>query len=74
MDQWNRYPEDIKLMKELGTNSYRFSLWSKIMPQPMVFDTLALQHYSDLIDSLLNNNIEPNITLHHFEEPLWFMN
>ena len=74
VDQWNRYPEDIKLMKELGTNSYRFSLsWSKIMPQPMVFDTLALQHYSDLIDSLLHNNIEPNITLHHFEEPLWFM-
>ena len=37
VDQWNRYPEDIKLMKELGTNSYRFSLsWSKIMPQPMV--------------------------------------
>ena len=74
VDQWNRYPEDIKLMKELGTNSYRFSLsWSKIMPQPMVFDTIALQHYSDLIDSLLNHNIEPNITLHHFEEPLWFM-
>ena len=43
------------------------------MPKPMIFDTLALLHYSDLIDSLLYNNIEPNITLHHFEEPLWFL-
>lgn len=74
VDQWNRYPEDIQLMKELGTNSYRFSLsWSKIMPKPLVFDSIALQHYSDLIDSLLAHNIEPMITLHHFEEPLWFM-
>ena len=53
VDHWNRYPEDIKLMKDLGTNSYRFSLsWSKIMPKPLVFDSLSLEHYSDLIDSL----------------------
>ena len=74
VDHWNRYPEDIQLMKDLGTNSYRFSLsWSKIMPKPLVFDSLSLEHYSDLIDSLLAHDIEPMITLHHFEEPLWFM-
>ena len=33
-DHWNRYPEDIKLMKELGVNHYRFSVeWSKIEPE-----------------------------------------
>lgn len=73
-DHWNRYPEDIKLMQELGVNSYRFSLsWSKINPKENQFDAKAIQHYSDVIDSLLAKNIIPNITLHHFEEPLWFM-
>jgi beta-glucosidase len=73
VDHWNLYPQDIQLMKELGTNSYRFSLsWSKIMPKPHVFDYSALQHYSNVIDSLIANGIEPMITLHHFEEPLWF--
>ncbi len=33
-DHWNRYPNDIKLMKDLGVNHYRFSIeWSKIEPQ-----------------------------------------
>ncbi|MDB5284323.1 MAG: glycosyl hydrolase family 1 [Bacteroidota bacterium] len=74
VDHWNRYPEDIHLMNDLGVNSYRFSLsWSKIMPGPNKFDTAAIQHYSDVIDSLKSNNIRPMITLHHFEEPLWFM-
>ena len=73
-DHWNRYPEDIQLMKDLHVNSYRFSLsWSKIMPEPNKFNSAAIQHYSDVIDSLRANNIMPMITLHHFEEPLWFM-
>ena len=33
-DHWNRYPDDIKLMKDLGVNHYRFSIeWSKIEHQ-----------------------------------------
>ncbi len=33
-DHWNRYPEDIRLMKELGVKAYRFSVeWSRIEPQ-----------------------------------------
>ena len=33
-DHWNRYKEDIQLMKDLSLNAYRFSVeWSKIEPQ-----------------------------------------
>jgi beta-glucosidase len=72
-DHWNRYPKDITLMQELGVSSYRFSVsWSKIMPQEGVVDTAALQHYSDVVDSLLAAGIQPMVTLHHFCHPMWF--
>lgn len=73
VDGWNRYKEDIKLMKDLGINSYRFSLaWNKIEPQKGKFNEDALKHYDDVINELLANNIQPMITLHHFTHPLWF--
>jgi beta-glucosidase len=73
VDGWNRAKDDVKLMKELGVNSYRFSLaWNKIEPEHGKINENALQHYDDLINELLANNIEPMITLHHFTHPLWF--
>ena len=72
-DHWNRYPDDIKLMKDLGVNHYRFSIeWSKIEPKNGNYDLEAIQHYRDLCDSLLKNNITPVVTLHHFTHPIWF--
>ncbi len=73
VDGWNRAKDDIKLMKDLGVNSYRFSLaWNKIEPEKGKINEDALKHYDDLIDDLKANNIEPMITLHHFTHPLWF--
>jgi beta-glucosidase len=72
-DHWNRYQEDILLMKDLSLNAYRFSVeWSKIEPDQGQFDEAALDHYSQVVDELLANGIEPMITLHHFTNPLWF--
>jgi len=72
-NEWNLYKEDIRLMKELSLNSYRFSVeWSKIEPKPGEFDESVLDHYSDLVDELLKNGIEPMVTLHHFTNPIWF--
>ncbi len=72
-DDWNLYPLDIKLMKKLGVNSYRFSVaWSKIMPTPDSINIMALKHYQELCDTLLANGIEPIITLFHFTYPFWF--
>ncbi|MEZ5009004.1 MAG: family 1 glycosylhydrolase [Chitinophagales bacterium] len=72
-DHWNRYPEDIQLMKKLGVSSYRFSVsWSKIMPEKDRIDSSALQHYVNLCDSLIAEGITPMVTFHHFTHPLWF--
>jgi len=72
-DHWNKYPEDIDLIKKLGVSSYRFSVeWSKIQPEHDTYDMDAINHYSKMIDALLENNITPVLTLHHFTHPLWF--
>ncbi len=44
-DHWNRYSEDIQLIKELGVSHYRFSVeWSKIQPIQNTFDEEAILH------------------------------
>lgn len=74
-DHWNRYKEDIALMKEMGLTVYRFSVeWSKIEPREGVFDEAALDHYADVCAELVKNGIKPAITLHHYTDPIWFMN
>uniref|UniRef100_A0A7S4D568 Beta-glucosidase n=1 Tax=Heterosigma akashiwo TaxID=2829 RepID=A0A7S4D568_HETAK len=73
-DHWNRVDEDLGLMQELGVNAYRFSLeWSKIEPREGQWDQKAIDHYHREIDLYLANNIVPFVTLHHFTEPLWFV-
>jgi beta-glucosidase len=72
-DHWNRYKEDIKIMKELGLTAYRFSVeWSKIEPEEGKFDQEALDHYAAVCKELVRNGIKPVITLHHYTEPIWF--
>jgi beta-glucosidase len=72
-DHWNRYKEDIQLMKALSLNAYRFSVeWSKIEPRQGETDENALAHYEQVVAELLANGIEPMITLHHFTDPIWF--
>lgn len=72
-DHWNRYKEDVQLMKQIGTNTYRFSVeWSKVMPKPGEIDFNALNHYADVCKELVSNGIKPVITLYHYTEPQWF--
>jgi len=74
-DHWNRYPEDINLMKELGIEIYRMSIeWSRIEPRCGEWSSDGIKHYIDEIDLLLKNNIEPLVTLHHFSMPIWAQN
>ena len=49
-DQYNRYRQDIDLMKKAGLNAYRFSLeWSRIEPEKGKFSEEAIAHYRDEI-------------------------
>ncbi|MBI5026084.1 MAG: glycoside hydrolase family 1 protein [Nitrospirae bacterium] len=73
-NHYNLYKEDLRLLKELGVNSYRFSLeWSRIQPKENLWDDEAIAHYQEIINILLENNIEPMVTIHHFTHPLWFI-
>ncbi len=72
-DHWNRYHDDIKLIKDLGLNSFRFSIeWSKIQPEPGVWCDDAFKHYKEELDALVKAGISPMVTLHHFTHPQWF--
>lgn len=72
-DHWNRYKDDVQLIKRLHAGAYRFSIeWSKVEQKEGVFDAAALQHYADLCDELNKNGIKPVITLYHYTEPIWF--
>lgn len=67
------FKADIDLVKELGCNSYRFSLeWSRIYLDQHRIDEKALKVYKKMVRYCSSNNIEPIITLHHFTRPLWF--
>jgi beta-glucosidase len=73
-DHWNRYEEDIGLMKRLNHGVYRMGLeWSRIEPQKGVFDDSAMEHYRSEIRLLLDSGIKPLVTLHHFSHPMWFV-
>ncbi|MHA1724279.1 MAG: GH1 family beta-glucosidase [Promethearchaeota archaeon] len=70
-DHYHRYEEDIRLMKELGINSYRFSIsWSRIFPEGKgKLNLKGVSFYDKLINCLLENNIEPVVTLFHWDLP-----
>jgi beta-glucosidase len=70
-DSYHLYKEDVKLLKDLGAKTYRFSLsWSRIFPegrgQP---NEPGLAYYQRLIDELLKNGIQPYVTLFHWDLP-----
>ena len=74
VDHYNRYQEDILLLKEAGLNAYRFSIeWARIEPEEGSFDQEELDHYIEMIDFCLAQGVEPVVTLHHFSSPAWLI-
>jgi beta-glucosidase len=70
-DSYHRYPEDVRLMRELGLNAYRFSIaWPRILPEGRgAVNEAGLDFYDRLVDELLANGIEPFPTLYHWDLP-----
>jgi beta-glucosidase len=70
-DHYHRYPEDIALMRQLGLKAYRFSIsWPRVLPKGFGWvNPAGLDFYDRLVDALLAANIEPWITLHHWDFP-----
>ena len=70
-DFYHHYEEDIALMKELGMNIYRFSLsWARIIPDgDGAVNEKGIAFYDKVIDLLIENGIQPFVTLYHFDLP-----
>lgn len=71
-DHYHRFRDDVRLMKQIGLKSYRFSTsWARVVPTgdgPV--NQAGLDFYSALVDELLQAGIEPMTTLFHWEFPL----
>lgn len=66
------FQEDVRLLKELGANAYRFSMeWGRVVPEPGRPDVKALDYYQRLLDALRAAGIAPVVTTHHFTNPSW---
>lgn len=70
-DHYQRYPEDIALMKRLGVGAYRFSFsWPRIQPTGRgPANPAGLDFYDRLVDGLLEAGIAPTATLFHWDLP-----
>ncbi|WP_329789778.1 GH1 family beta-glucosidase [Lentzea sp. DG1S-22] len=70
-DHYNRYASDVELMKSLGLASYRFSVaWPRIQPSGSgAVEERGLAFYDRLVDSLLEKDIQPLVTLYHWDLP-----
>ena len=72
-DHWNRVEEDVEILRSLGVKHHRMGLeWARIQPEPGRFDPAAIEHYRHELGLLRDAGITPLVTLHHFNDPIWF--
>ncbi|GFQ05260.1 raucaffricine-o-beta-d-glucosidase [Phtheirospermum japonicum] len=72
-DMYHRYKEDIRTMKNMGFDAYRFSIsWPRILPGGRAsagINREGIDYYNDLIDTVRDNDMEPYVTLFHWDTP-----
>ncbi|KAK4491553.1 hypothetical protein RD792_002305 [Penstemon davidsonii] len=73
IDSYNLYKEDVKLLKNMGADAYKFSIsWSRILPGGTLSEGVSqegISYYNSLINELLANGVEPWVTLLHLDLP-----
>ncbi|APC39754.1 GH1 family beta-glucosidase [Clostridium estertheticum] len=71
-DHYHRVKEDVKILDNIGVDSYRFSIsWSRIFPCKDEFNPEGVKFYKNLINELKDKKIAPAITLYHWDLPQW---
>jgi beta-glucosidase len=73
-DHWKRWRQDCELLRDLGIQTYRLGVeWARIEPRQGFFDEAALAQYREELELLASYGIKPLVTLHHFSDPMWFV-
>jgi beta-glucosidase len=74
-DHYHRYLEDVQLMREIGLGAYRFSVsWPRVLPDGTGrINPQGIGFYDRLVDKLLQANIDPWVTLYHWDYPTALM-
>ncbi len=71
-DFLNRYPEDIKIAKDLNFNSLRLSIsWARLIPDGVNVNQEAVEFYNNLFDEMEKNGLKIFVGLYHFDMPSW---
>ncbi|KAI3848047.1 hypothetical protein MKX03_026832 [Papaver bracteatum] len=70
-DQYHRYKEDVKLMKDTGLDAYRFSIsWPRLIPNGRgPVNPKGVEYYNNLINELISHGIQAHVTLFHYDLP-----
>ncbi|XP_036317493.1 myrosinase 1-like [Rhagoletis pomonella] len=71
-ESYHRFEQDLVALKELKVNFYRFSIsWCRVLPyaDTSVKNQKAIDYYNMVIDKLLENHIEPMVTMFHYDTP-----
>ncbi|CAN6249035.1 unnamed protein product [Urochloa humidicola] len=73
IDSYHLYKEDVRLMKDMGMDAYRFSIsWTRILPNGSLSGGVnreGVRYYNSLIDELLLKGVQPFVTLFHWDSP-----
>ncbi|MGY4536399.1 beta-glucosidase [Mucilaginibacter sp. UYNi724] len=70
-DFYNRYRQDVDLVKQLNIPNFRFSIaWSRVLPNGTgKVNQAGIDHYNKLINYCLEQGVEPWVTIYHWDLP-----